>query len=363
MIPYQSPYGYAIRSSHRPLTHLKKLYRFYEIHCLTIFLLFVKFFQIFIPSNNFYSYIRNIRDADVVISMGGGYLITRNKLTDYFGLLLMLLPIYIAKFYKKKILLLPQTFGPFASRLHEQLAYRALHGTTILSRDHISLDRIHFLDKKNNKVHAKFVPDLALFCKWDKKIPLEKKFKSDYIVLSAREWLPREKQLKYESILGDFVNYVWKRFKLKTKMLIMANNPIEETDTPVAQRIQENIKNNRFFDIIYPSDHREAQDILRDAKLAVCTRMHSAILSFTTTTPFIAIGYGHKTQGLMKLLTLTEWFVDIYDLRYNWLVSKFDFLLKSGTYSSYIKRLKEQRKIVLAFRPKIINDISKFIID
>src|SRR5437667_304066 len=85
------------------------------------------------------SRIRLIADADFIIGMGGGFFVSKNKITDFYGLCLMLLPIYIGRLYHKKLFSLPITFGPFASSIHQELALRAIETSIILCRDTISV--------------------------------------------------------------------------------------------------------------------------------------------------------------------------------------------------------------------------------
>jgi colanic acid/amylovoran biosynthesis protein len=41
------------------------------------------------------------------------------------------------------------------------------------------------------------------------------------------------------------------------------------------------------------------------------TRMHSNIFALGSGVPVLAIGYLHKTQGIMQMLGLSDWVIDI----------------------------------------------------
>ncbi len=157
---YQLPYGYAIggKTKGRPLT---KIFRFGSIYIISIlFLILNRFVNIKLPHTALFSYIAAIKHADIIIGMGGGYL-TTNTTKDYFGLLLTLLPIYIAKIYHKKIVFLPMSFGPFFSVDQQVLSYQALKNTTVIARDQITLKALEKLDT-TNKINLFYAPDLAL---------------------------------------------------------------------------------------------------------------------------------------------------------------------------------------------------------
>lgn len=128
----QLPYGYAIRGSAK-VSSFTKITRFVSIYFNTYkWIVLTKYLHINLPSTGFYSYIKEIKNADIVVGMGGGYFTTNDKIKDYFGLLLTLLTVYVAKFYKKNIVFYPISFGPFASTNQERLAYQALKNTTVI---------------------------------------------------------------------------------------------------------------------------------------------------------------------------------------------------------------------------------------
>src|SRR5258708_1177683 len=140
IIQHQLPYGYAIQTSSKPLSYKIKIYRFTKILTSSLYYTVLgKINRKFLSKKTVYSYIRAIIDADIVIGMGGGYFTSRYGLSDNFGLLLTLLPIYIAKHYRKKIIFLPLTFGPFANATHAKMTHKILTNTTVFFKDKISL--------------------------------------------------------------------------------------------------------------------------------------------------------------------------------------------------------------------------------
>ena len=169
--PYQLPYGYAINGKKKRVGTTTKVTRFIEIFVKSYgFILMNKLFNKPLPKDGFYTYIYQITNADLIVGMGGGYLTTNDKYKDYFGLGLTLLPIHIAKLYKKKQVLLPMSFGPFASYSQKKLTYKALSGTVVISRDHITLNELKKIDKKR-RLATYYSPDLALFFKI-KEVPI-----------------------------------------------------------------------------------------------------------------------------------------------------------------------------------------------
>jgi polysaccharide pyruvyl transferase WcaK-like protein len=356
-ISYQLPYGYAISGKQKRVSSLTKIKRFVEIFFKSYGYVFLhKVLYLPLPQDGFYSYLSQIADADLIVGMGGGYLTTNHKYKDYFGLGLTLLPIHIAKLYGHKQVLLPMSFGPFASDTHKELAYHVIKDTTIISRDTITLEALQTIDNEK-QLKTYYAPDLALFFK-TKEITPEQKMKSDYIVLTAREWFAdKKKQEQYEDVLLQLVDTVWEKFHLKTVFIPMARNEIEDDDNRVAWRLQEKVADKNSFIKVTPRSLSEVQEILGNAKVAICTRMHSAILSTTVRTPFIAIGYGHKTLGFVKTFDIAKWHVDINEITFPTLYKKFISLSKEDNYLSFIAKVKNKQKDIMRYRKTILNEL------
>jgi polysaccharide pyruvyl transferase WcaK-like protein len=312
IIQQQLPYGYAIQSSTKPLSRIHKLYRFTKISIFSLAYVFFPYINKKLTRNSLlYGYIQSIRDADVIVGMGGGYLTTRYSMSDNFGLLLTLLPVYIAKRYRKKIIFLPLTFGPFANNAHTKMTHKMLTNTIVFCREKISLDKIKKLNNKKHSVNAVYTPDLALFL--DTSSHEKIKNRGNYYVITAREWLGKNQQELYEKELSNFIQKNWDEKKLKAIFIPMAYNAIEDDDRRVANRINTKLNNKNMFTIINANNPTEVKKILQSAQFSICTRMHSAILSFTTETPFVTIAYSPKTNNFLKDFGLSEWNINIED--------------------------------------------------
>jgi len=359
---FQSPYGYAIKSAKLPVSQLVKIVRFFIIYILSTTYIFLgKFSGRLFPNKGFYSYITSIYQSEIVISMGGGYLTTKNKVRDYFGLLLSLLPIYIAKFYKKRILFLPMSFGPFVSKYHQSLTYNAAKNTTILCRDDIALKEVKKLFSNDKTTKVLYCPDLALFYSSKKKSNLHQKFGSNYIVLTAREWLPDAKQIQFEESLAKFIDFIAMKYNLNTIFIPMAWNHIEDDDNRVAKRIKTFVKSTNSFTIVNAKSPIEVQEILRNAKLAICTRMHSAILATTVNTPFIAIGYVYKTLGFVQKMNLEKYYMDIAEVSYEKLIKEFSNIINPKNYQKVYSQLIEKNQEIHIYKKLIREEIRKVI--
>lgn len=337
---FQLPYGYAIRSNSVKVSEITKLFRFAKIIIASYAYVFLyRAHLIRLPNQGFYSYLSAIRNADAVIGMGGGYLTTNHQVKDYFGLTLTILPVNIAKAFKRPILTLPISFGGFASNRHEKLAYNSLINTTTMIREDISYNRIKKIKRKEDNIKLLRAPDMALFLEWKGKVSADIKFKSNYIVLTAREWMKKEKQQAYEKTLVHLVEYLWKNYQLKTVFIPMASNTIEDDDLKVAKRISLNLDNKHIFSIFQSRKPEDVQKVLSTAKVAMCTRLHSAILSTTVSTPFLTFSYNLKTNGFLRACGIEKWNINIEDVNSKNSTRLLKLLLEKNTYYKYYSDL------------------------
>lgn len=341
-----APYGYAIRSkSNKPVSFLIKSLRLMRI----VFMTFYSMIMNYNFDHEFYKYVRWIKESDRVILMGGGYFITKNSYRDFFGLILNLLPIFVAKYYKKPITVLPISYGPIASPFHNLLTSLAFSNIQIYCRDKISLSLV-----KNYNSKSKFSPDLALY-EWEN---YEKIQRGDCYVLTVKDYLERRSQRVVEDEITTLVDYLWENYKLKCIFIPTGANPIEENDIPVGERIRKMIKSEKSFNIVIPEDPRQTKRILKSAKFAICTRMHSAILSACVFTPFIALSYEHKVTGLLKVLNLEKWGIDFKNTSFNNIHNKYLEIIKPKNYNTYLDVLRKDREEILKYRDLIKGELT-----
>lgn len=357
-----SPYGYAINEGGSKLSAVEKLFRsFTVIICSLFFTIVGKFSQSLLPSRGTYAYIKSLKNADLVLNMGGGYLRTKNKYRDFFGLTTTLLPIFIAKIFTKSMIFLPMSFGNFASDLHQRIAFLGLTRSIFFARDEITFKQVEKMAKsQQKKIDLSYSPDLALLTKYKVLHDLKEKENSQYIVISGREWLGGDKQTKYEQDLARLIDYIFVTYGLRILFVAMASNSIEDDDRQVAKRIKKYLQHKKSFELMNAGDPRDVLELIDGARIAICTRMHSAILSSLAETPFITIQYEHKTLGFMKSLSLADLNLDIHQLSYAQLEKKVDILLKKkDMYHKVVGILKNKKKEYAKYEELLISCLKQ----
>lgn len=298
-----SPYGFILRTYARYPIVIYKIVLFFFVICVSIVLACVgKLNSSLLPKKGFFSYIYDLLSADIVMGIGGGYFVSKNAMRDFFGLGLTLLPLEIAQMFRKKIFHFPVSIGPFATKVHADLTFRVLSGSTLFTRDPISNAAVSKVAKQRSISFDEFA---------DTATRLRAPKSSKYWVLTVRDWLPPKQQKNYELTLAKLIDSIWEDHSTSVCMLVMAQNIIEDNDRNIFSRIQALLQHPESCFTAVPMRHQQAQAILHNAEFSICTRMHAAILSLTVGTPFLTIGYGLKGKGFMESINLSKWFIDI----------------------------------------------------
>jgi len=91
--------------------------------------------------------------------------------------------------------------------------------------------------------------------------------------------------------------------------------------------------------------------------LFVGTRMHSNIFALIMNVPVVAIAYEHKTRGIMKMLGLENWVLDIEKINEHDLISKIDELYnRRFEIKEYLSKRVEEIRAISLYSTEIIRN-------
>lgn len=256
--------------------------------------------------------IEDYKKADLIFFVGGGYLRSQQGITQSINLLMTLLLFQFAKAAAKKKIIAPMSFGPFAYKWQEKYAARILKDFDLVAaREQYSFDVLK-KNKVNNLIRSS---DTALFIKPE--VGIGKKVNKNFTLgFTIRKWLSPFKQKKFEK---DFLIAV-KNFAKLNKATIQ---PIVQVDAPkygdhdaslteeIAEELQQaGVKVNPISKV---KDIHKTAGVYGKIDLLLGMRMHSNILAAVHGTPFVAISYEYKTEGISKDLGLIDYCVRIED--------------------------------------------------
>lgn len=285
-----------------------------------------------------------MKKANAIFVKGGGFLHDYSGgpigiYTSYFSLYHLIL----AQSLKKKVYIMPNSYGPFKSTISKWLVARTLKNCFFISsRESISAngnynglgfdiplyrDLGFYLDRINNIEIKQYLTE--------RKIDFNK---NNYVSITVRPYRfygydnPNEKYAAYKDVFVKFTEYLnEKGFK---PLFIVQTRAINdhENDEKCISEILKMIENKESYDYI-KDDNLNCYDlkyIYSQCKYVIGTRFHSVIFSVASKIHGIAITYGgNKGEGIMKDMGLDEYSIKIGELTFEKLVYKFELMLNN----------------------------------
>ncbi len=261
------------------------------------------------------------RRADTVLSLGGGYFFVHDHRP--FSTWATLALAYALRL-GKRVVCLPQSFGPFRH------AYQARFAARLLSR----CERVLLRDPESVALFARhappgaradLVPDTAftLGLRW--RLSASGKGNRHAVGATVVDWSPvnprlRSVQAKYERRMGELLSRIVAELGAEVRLFVQCRSSRRafESDLPATQRVQAIARS------LLPTSLADQVKVVNDIAdvsqaLAaygamdafIATRMHSAIFAATQGVPVLAIGYQPKLQATMTLLGQADYSLPI----------------------------------------------------
>jgi colanic acid/amylovoran biosynthesis protein len=285
-----------------------------------------------------------IQDSDLIVSVGGGYLGGAPGLSGTIWVYLTLLPMIIAVRQHKCTACAPQSIVTFRTKLQKRLARKTLSSVNlILTREDVTKRLLLKLGLENNvksSVDSGFLfkSSLKTSVRTDLNIPRDNKV----VGITVRKWLNENKQREYEKAIAKTIDYITAKDKISVIFIPDTTSYIGGDDDRITSlRVYKNIKNKQHVHILENDyDHYQIKAIYDELDFIIGTRFHSVILSLTGYVPALAIGYEHKTRGIMHDLGLDEWVIKIEDVTAANLIDKTNELIASrAEYKAYLHKV------------------------
>jgi len=318
-----------------------------------------------IPKGRSKDIFESYQDADIVVSCGGGFLYSHPKYHIEASLIMHLAQIYFASKLGKKVIIYSQSIGPFRSTLSKKIANLVLKKVNkITIREQLSKTFLEEIGIKNSIV----VGDSAFTMQTNRNnikeiLDIDKtKFN---IGVTVRQWeFPGQENSKelygrYIQSVADAIEYVVTKYNANVFLVPQVTGPTSIEDdrianTHVIKRLNDEVKRSVK---VLNEDYRpeELKEIYSNFNLFLGTRMHSNIFSLSSIVPTVAIAYEPKTTGIMKLLNLSRFVVDINTINSEVLIKTIDKCINDLEYYKkdlqanipiMIKRAEEPAKLI-----------------
>ena len=276
-------------------------------------------------SKSTYEALTTYRNADLVISTGGTYLV------ENYGLYYRFVEFSICKFFRKKLCLYTQSMGPFTEQYNIKNMRKYLkYAQLVFLRDQRSLNNIAYLVDDKSKCHVLADSVFALFQPEyiEKYGDFSKKSSIKKVAISVRDWSyfenssPEDGMDNYKSAIVDLVHWLVRTHKTEITFVSTCQGleSYQYDDSSVAMDIYRNLAEDVHGYVKVNQDFHSPQELIeicQSMDLVYATRMHMMILSLCAGTPVIPIAYEFKQIELSKRLNIENLLLDINTITFD----------------------------------------------
>lgn len=309
--------------------------------------------------------LNDLAHADLVVACGGGYLY------HWFTFASVLL--LCAILMRRRLVMLPQSIGPFYHPLQVRLAQMIVQGADlVLTRETISLRRARDLGARAVDCE----PDLAFgfpsappevaraWLRWHVPADLPATM---YVGITAIDWQEQNtlfrQQQQYEQVLVEFIDRLTAQGAVVVLFAQTCGPGHAEDDRLVNLRIHRRVRDQqRVFMINDPLHPALLQALYGCMNYFVATRLHSFILATNAGVPAITIGYLSKSAGILSDMGVSERCLDIERLTLAELWTAFTRLQHEGLPASaaaYVTRARQRHQLLQAELARRYDDATR----
>jgi colanic acid/amylovoran biosynthesis protein len=301
--------------------------------------------------------LRALARADLVLVCGGGNFYTPHAfdgLTGWFGFTLSCCA--VALLMGKPLALLPQSIGPF----HSNSQRRAM--AAIIRRARLTCVRerasLRLLEELGCAQRALCLPDMAFGAQVDAveearallertgALQQEAAFR---VGMSLLNWGDQYAQFRgqnsYESAVLACIDAITAQGGQVVLFAQCCGPSAAEDDRRTGARIYAQVADPARVHVVM---EEVAPDVLQAAYAGmdyfIGTRMHAVILALNAGTPALAIGYLHKTRGVLEELGMRERCLDIATISAEQLLAAFEQLRRDATRDPAAPYLRHARR-------------------
>lgn len=314
------------------------------------------------------------KTMDLLVVKGGGFLHTYNRLSDIYYLYYSLFNLMLAKKLGKKIIIMPNSFGPLIGKLEKKIVKKVIGCCDLIyARESISQEFLSTLVDSE----VKLSPDLGFYVKDYDRYQTRK---YDDVQNSVKKVAVTMRPYRFPETGNEkekYEQYIHEMYKTTKGLIDREYHPVfvahtlgpsaHEDDRIAIEAVidlldRNNVSNKRYS---YISDEEmncfDITELYSKMDYIIGTRFHSVIFAMTSLIPAIAISYsGNKTQGIMSDMDLSEYTVDIGSIDAESLLNKFDKLIVNE--SSVKSKIKTYLDDCKKDRNKLIKEIQDLLI-
>lgn len=299
--------------------------------------------------------IREFMSSDIIISKGGSYLTSQNSsLRQTFSLVTMLFPFFLAKRYRKKIVIFSQSLGPVVGGFNKFIFRKALENIEyIFLREKQCIDNYDEVKQLCSYTKFKVIPDSAFYLNDVSKF-IDSSFSVDKSRLNVGITLvdhafkyindPVQKNQKinaYKESVCKLFEYLINTYNASIHIfpqVIVDNSHLGHNDVRISKEI-ENIFQVKGLDVRYyhlDLNPIQLRYMYSHMDVFVGTRLHSVIFSLSKFVPAVNISYhGTKSVGIFSTISgFEESVLNIDDITSDSLINSVEKIIRERNYLS-----------------------------
>lgn len=272
-------------------------------------------------------------NADIILSCGGGFLGGH-----HLGIIKEVYSIYFGKLLKKPVVIWAQSIEPFGNIATSIFTKFVLNRVDLITtREKRSFEYLKSLNIKPNITLTADAAFLVDNISDEEAINvLEKEgIKKDklFIGITVRKWnFPGYKNadkkfLNYLNVISKTIEYIISSMDARVILFPQVIYTPYDDDRTVSHLIKSKLNDSiKERVIVLTDDYRveELKGMIGQMDLFIGTRMHSNIFATSMNVPTLAISYEQKTDGIMGMLGLEKYVIDINTITTQELISKID---------------------------------------
>ncbi len=279
------------------------------------------------------SILKEVIESDLCISISGG-----DSFSDIYGMhrfYCVTLPLLLPLLCDKKLVLMPQTYGPFNRRMAKLLSkYILSRSKLVYARDYTSLEELKkHLNKKKLPENFRFCYDVAFAINSEKPLHYKnlnifsRKGRSEVFVgLNISGLLYRGGYTKnnmfglkssYQEIIDGCINTLLAKPECNILLIphVFGDSNHFESDVSACRKVFAEYSpkaNNRIQIVQGHFDAFEIKYIIGQCDFFIGSRMHACIAALSQGIPAVGIAYSKKFIGLYETLSCEDLVTNAY---------------------------------------------------
>ncbi|APM40300.1 polysaccharide pyruvyl transferase family protein [Clostridium kluyveri] len=315
----------------------------------------------------------DFKTMNLMIVKGGGFLHTYKRISDLYYLYYSLYNLLLAKRLGKKIIIMPNSFGPFLGKIEKNIVKKVLSKCDLIyARE--SMSKKYLSNIINNEVILS--ADLGFYIQDYKDYQMQKLVNINSslkkVAITMRPYRFPESdngKEKYKLYIEEMCKIVKGLLDRKCYPIFIAHTlgPSSHEDDRIAikeviKMLEDNgVTKDRYCYINqFDMNCFDITKLYSEMDYIIGTRFHSVIFAMTSLIPAIAISYsGHKTLGIMSDIGLSEYTVNIVNINSVNVLNKFDKLITNQF--SVKDKIRKYLKICEISKKNLVEEIKKYL--